>query len=72
MVVHPLDAKLPVRQSGTGPSGDCRRKLATPGMEDYLERIYLHIEAKGVARVSDVAESLAVFPVVCHENGAAA
>ncbi len=37
-------------------------QLATPGMEDYLEQIYLHIEAKGVARVSDVAESLAVLP----------
>lgn len=36
--------------------------MATPGMEDYLEQIYLHIEAKGVARVSDVAESLAVLP----------
>ena len=30
-------------------------------MEDYLEQIYLHIEAKGVARVSDVAESLEFF-----------
>ena len=36
--------------------------MATPGMEDYIEQIYLHIEAKGVARVSDVAESLAVLP----------
>lgn len=36
--------------------------MATPGMEDYLEQIYLHIEAKGVARVSDVAEALAVLP----------
>ncbi len=36
--------------------------MATPGMEDYLEQIYLHIEAKGIARVSDVAESLAVLP----------
>ena len=35
--------------------------MATPGMEDYLEQIYLHIEAKGVARVSDVAESLMCF-----------
>ncbi len=31
-------------------------------MEDYIEQIYLHIEGKGVARVSDVAESLAVLP----------
>ncbi|WP_124068926.1 transcriptional regulator MntR [Filibacter tadaridae] len=36
--------------------------MATPGMEDYIEQIYLHIEAKGIARVSDVAESLAVLP----------
>ena len=36
--------------------------MATPGMEDCLEQIYLHIEAKGVARVSDVAETLAVLP----------
>jgi Mn-dependent DtxR family transcriptional regulator len=36
--------------------------LATPGMEDYIEQIYLHLEAKGVARVSDVAESLEVLP----------
>lgn len=37
-------------------------QLATPGMEDYLEQIYLHIEAKGAARVSDIAESLEVLP----------
>lgn len=36
--------------------------MATPGMEDYLEQIYLQIEAKGIARVSDVAESLEVLP----------
>lgn len=36
--------------------------LATPGMEDYLEQIYLQIEENGVARVSDVAESLDVLP----------
>ena len=36
--------------------------MATPGMEDYLEQIYLHIEEKGEARVSDVAEALAVLP----------
>ena len=47
-------------------------RLATPGMEDYLEQIYLHIEAKGVARVSDVAESLVGSPFICYENGAAA
>lgn len=36
--------------------------MATPGMEDYIEQIYLHLESKGVARVSDVAESLEVLP----------
>lgn len=36
--------------------------MATPGMEDYIEQIYLQIESKGVARVSDVAESLEVLP----------
>jgi len=36
--------------------------MATVGMEDYIEQIYLHIEARGVARVSDVAESLDVLP----------
>ena len=36
--------------------------MATVGMEDYIEQIYLHIEARGVARVSDVAESLEVLP----------
>ena len=30
--------------------------LATPGMEDYLEQIYLQIKGNGIARVSDVAE----------------
>ena len=37
-------------------------ELATPSMEDYIEQIYLQIEAKGQARVSDVAESLSVLP----------
>ncbi len=36
--------------------------MATPGMEDYIEQIYLQIEEKGVARVSDVAENLDVLP----------
>ncbi|WJY27149.1 MULTISPECIES: transcriptional regulator MntR [Sporosarcina] len=36
--------------------------MATPSMEDYIEQIYLLIEAKGQARVSDVAESLSVLP----------
>jgi len=36
--------------------------LATPSMEDYLERIYLLIDEKGYARVSDIAEGLEVHP----------
>lgn len=31
-------------------------------MEDYLERIYILIESKGYARVSDIAEALEVHP----------
>lgn len=31
-------------------------------MEDYLEQIYLHIERNGIARASDIAESLDVLP----------
>ncbi|MBN6186036.1 transcriptional regulator MntR [Aneurinibacillus sp. BA2021] len=36
--------------------------MATPSMEDYLERIYTLIEEKGYARVSDIAEALNVHP----------
>lgn len=36
--------------------------MATPGMEDYLEQIYLHIEKNGIARASDIADSLDVLP----------
>ncbi|GKV54849.1 transcriptional regulator MntR [Sporosarcina sp. NCCP-2222] len=36
--------------------------MATPSMEDYIEQIYLQYEARGEARVSDVAEALAVLP----------
>lgn len=34
----------------------------TPSMEDYIEQIYLLIENKGYARVSDIAEALNVHP----------
>lgn len=34
----------------------------TPSMEDYIEQIYLLIEDKGYARVSDIAEALDVHP----------
>lgn len=36
--------------------------MPTPSMEDYLERIYLLIEDKGYARVSDISEALQVHP----------
>ncbi|MDG5788711.1 transcriptional regulator MntR [Evansella sp. AB-P1] len=36
--------------------------MPTPSMEDYIERIYLLIEEKGYARVSDIAEALEVHP----------
>jgi len=36
--------------------------MATPSMEDYLERIYKLMDAKGYARVSDIAEGLRVHP----------
>ncbi|SDB83235.1 transcriptional regulator MntR [Shouchella lonarensis] len=36
--------------------------MPTPSMEDYLERIYVLIDEKGYARVSDIAEALAVHP----------
>ena len=36
--------------------------MATPSMEDYLEKIYLLINEKGYARVSDIAEGLEVHP----------
>ncbi|MBO8156125.1 MAG: transcriptional regulator MntR [Bacillaceae bacterium] len=36
--------------------------MTTPSMEDYIEQIYNLIEAKGYARVSDIAEALNVHP----------
>ena len=36
--------------------------MPTPSMEDYIEQIYLLIESKGYARVSDIAEALSVHP----------
>lgn len=36
--------------------------MTTPSMEDYIEQIYLLIEQKGYARVSDIADSLNVHP----------
>ena len=36
--------------------------MPTPSMEDYIEQIYLLIDEKGYARVSDIAEALSVHP----------
>ncbi|WP_182199542.1 transcriptional regulator MntR [Paraliobacillus salinarum] len=36
--------------------------MPTPSMEDYIEQIYILIESKGYARVSDIAEALDVHP----------
>ncbi|KYD22327.1 MAG: transcriptional regulator MntR [Caldibacillus debilis] len=36
--------------------------MTTPSMEDYIEQIYLLIETKGYARVSDIADALSVHP----------
>ncbi|WP_102274834.1 transcriptional regulator MntR [Cytobacillus massiliigabonensis] len=36
--------------------------MPTPSMEDYIEQIYILINEKGYARVSDIAENLSVHP----------
>ncbi|ASK63218.1 manganese transport transcriptional regulator [Virgibacillus phasianinus] len=36
--------------------------MPTPSMEDYIEQIYILMESKGYARVSDIAEQLMVHP----------
>lgn len=36
--------------------------MPTPSMEDYIEQIYILIEEKGYARVSDIAGNLSVHP----------
>ena len=36
--------------------------VPTPTMEDYIEQIYILIDTKGYARVSDIAEALDVHP----------
>lgn len=36
--------------------------MPTPSMEDYIEQIYMLIEDKGYARVSDIADALTVHP----------
>lgn len=37
-------------------------RMPTPSMEDYIEQIYILIDSKGYARVSDIAEQLEVHP----------
>jgi len=37
-------------------------EMPTPSMEDHIEQIYLLIDQKGYARVSDIAEALSVLP----------
>ena len=39
-----------------------RMMMPTPSMEDYIEQIYILIDSKGYARVSDIAEALEVHP----------
>lgn len=36
--------------------------MATPSMEDYLEQMYILMDEKGYARVSDIADALDVHP----------
>ncbi|TQR21496.1 transcriptional regulator MntR [Psychrobacillus vulpis] len=36
--------------------------MPTPSMEDHIEQIYMLIEQKGYARVSDIADALSVLP----------
>ena len=36
--------------------------MPTPSMEDYIEQIYILIDQKTYARVSDIAEALSVHP----------
>src|SRR5690606_39515469 len=44
------------------PAKERSRRMPTPSIEDYLERIYELVEEKGYARVSDIASSLDVQP----------
>jgi Mn-dependent DtxR family transcriptional regulator len=48
--------------SGNNGKAGGNNAMATPSMEDYLERIYKLIDEKGYARVSDIAEGLEVHP----------
>ena len=37
--------------------------MPTPSMEDYIEQIYILIERKGYARVSDIAKTYLSIPL---------
>jgi hypothetical protein len=51
-----------LRYAMAGEHGRRGQTLPTPSMEDYIEQIYILIEEKGYARVSDIAEALSVHP----------
>lgn len=43
--------------------------MTTPSMEDYIEQIYMLIEEKGYARVSDIAEGSGRPSLLGYKNG---
>ncbi len=43
--------------------------MPTPSMEDYIWTIYLLIEEKGYARVSDIDWSARCTSILCNKNG---
>jgi len=49
-----------LRHRVTGKPERPRRELSTPSQEDYLEVICRLVEAKGYARVSDIADALQI------------
>ena len=58
LVYHFIDCLVRKTQNEIG----WRKPMPTPSMEDYIEQIYLLIDEKGYARVSDIAEALSVHP----------
>ena len=48
-----------------------RSIVATPGMEDYLEQIYLHIERNGIARAIRHCRITRCASFISDENGSA-
>jgi Mn-dependent DtxR family transcriptional regulator len=53
-LIKPISNKAVAKYGG--------KQMPTPSMEDYIEQIYILIEEKGYARVSDIAENLSVHP----------